>query len=103
MALLVTVFFGGLIEVDVAGGGLVMISDCWMVAVFCVRCCLGVSGRIYADGAEVSFSWHGGGRKSGVCLLVGLAAGAGWRGHSPAESAFCRLLSALSSCSCWPV
>ena len=44
MALLETAFdffFGGLTgEVDVADGGLVMVGDGWMVAVFCVRSCV---------------------------------------------------------------
>ena len=93
-------FFGGLSrEADVAGG-LVMIGNCWMMAVFCVRSCmmcnLGVSRSVCAgDGGVISFSWQGGGRRTGVCLLVGLADEAGWRGHSPAEGAGCLLLLAL--------
>ena len=93
-------FFGGLTEVDVAGGGLVMIGDGWMVAVFrvrsCVMCCLGVSGRVCADGGDVSFSWQGGGRRTGVRLLVGLAAGAEQR----AQAASCFQ---PSSFICWSV
>ena len=75
-----------------------MIGDGWMVAVFCVRSCmmcgLGLSGSVCA-GDGVNFSWQDGGRRTSVCLLVGLAAGAGWHGHSPAEGAGCLLLSAL--------
>ena len=95
-------FFGGLTgEVDVAGGGLVMIGDGWMVAVFrvrsCVMCCLGVSGSVCVGGGGISFSIVGC-RRAGVDLfvgVVGLVAAAGWRGHSPAEGAGCLLLSAL--------
>ena len=58
-----------------------MIGDGWMVAVFCIRSCvmscLGMSGRVCVDGGDVSFSWQSGGRRTGVCLLVGLAARAG--------------------------
>ena len=92
-------FFGGLTEVDVAGGDLVMIGDGRMVAVFCVRscvmCCLGVSGRVCVGGGDISFSGVGC-RRAGVDLVVGLAAAAGWRGHSPAEGAGCLLLTAPS-------
>ena len=76
-----------------------MVGDGWMVAVFFVRprvmCCLGVSCRACANGGDVSFSWQGGGRRAGLYLLFGLAAGAGWQGHLPAEGAGCLLLSAL--------
>ena len=95
------VFFGGLTgEVDVSCGGLVMIGDGWMVAVFCVRscvtCCLVVSGRVCVVGGGISL-YIVGCRRAGVDLVVvgGLVAAAGWRGHSPAEGAGCLLLSAL--------
>ena len=81
-------------------GGLVMIGNGWMVAVFCVRscvmCCLVVSGRVCVGGGGISLSivgcWQ-----AGVDLVVveGFVAPAGWRGHSPAEGAGCLLLSAL--------
>ena len=85
-------------EADVAGDGLVMIGDGWMVAVLCMRssvmCCLGVSGRVCADGGDISFSWQGGGRRTGVCLLVGLAATRQQR----AQAVPCFQ---PSSCICW--
>ena len=79
---------------------------CWsndgagsMMVVYCVRSCvmvdLVVSGRVCDGGGGVSFSTRGVCRRAGVDLVVvvGRRAGAGWRGHSPAGSVGCLLLS----------
>ena len=85
------------------GGGVVgriMIGDGMISAVCGLRWCLMVEGvdvcSVWTAGIDVSFSSVGC-RLAGDDLIVvgGLLAAVGWRGHSPAESAGCLLLSAL--------
>ena len=66
-----------------------MIADFWSLA---------VSGSVCGVGGVTSCSIQGVGRRAGVNVVVGCLAGAGWRGHSPAEGAGCLLLSALFLC-----
>ena len=92
-------FFGGLSGVVGGVAGFMMTGDGSMLAVFWVwsyvMYSLAVSGSVCIVGGVASCSIQGVDWRAGVDVVVGRLAGAGWRGHSPAEGAGCLLLSAL--------